>query len=239
MTKTTRFIALVAASGLAVAGLAGPAMAFDRDQLAAASKRMVFAGDVPQVLHPKAHTESFNAWSGQKTDGLCSIPSADPSGPWTDPKFSTKNADLFQMWIQGKKNGGVSERVNVYPSAAKASAAFAELTKQAKKCTGTVTQNPTADDGTSLGTWTQTLSNGTANVGSLTLVTVHRDSENTWPAGEYDAAGSSRYDTYEVYTLAGNAIVNISFEPGSDRDVTKREANATNELAVRANKLWS
>lgn len=235
----TRIAAIAGAAGLILAA-AVPASAVSRDDNVHLAERAVITADVPAALNAFKNATDYN-FSVQSNPGnhayLCGMPAADPDDDWISIQFETKKVLQSRASFWGKGSTGVN--TFWFRSSAAAKKAFTGLTKNVKSCTGTTKQTWTSDDGSAT-EQTRTLSNGvlkSVTVGGVASVFVHSDTESAYTVPDKDG-GTDNWDNYDVYTLAGDAIINTTISSGSSENLAKRATDGAGELAKRAAALW-
>ena len=224
-----KFAAIAAASAVAAIGLAAPAQAYDRELYAFAAGHMIGANDVPASLNVKKGGD-FGAFPSGKTNFLCGDADKQVNYPGGDHQFN--------MYYDGRKGGtGISVNVTQYASAQKAIRAFNDLKKGLKECEGPASGQQTFDDG-STDSWSRL--NTTGNVPLVTVAGVQSVflNENYEDVTTGEGAGTYSSDSYSVYTLVNDVIINTSRYTGSELNMSTRERRAVNQVAFNAVTRW-
>jgi hypothetical protein len=224
-----KFAAIAAASAVAAIGLAAPAQAYDRELYAFAAGHMIGANDVPASLNVKKGGD-FGAFPSGKTNFLCGDADKQVNYPGGDHQFN--------MNYDGRKGGtGISVNVTQYASAQKAIRAFNDLKKGLKECEGPASGQQTFDDG-STDSWSRL--NTTGNVPLVTVAGVQSVflNENYEDVTTGEGAGTYSSDSYSVYTLVNDVIINTSRYTGSELNMSTRERRAVNQVAFNAVTRW-
>jgi hypothetical protein len=224
-----KFAAIAASVAIAGVGLAAPAQAYDREMYAYAAGHMIGANDVPASLNVKKRGD-FGAFPSSRTNFLCGD---------TDKQVNYPGGEFqFNMNYDGRKGGmGVSVNITQYASAQKAIRAFNDLKKGLKECEGPASGQQTFDDG-STDSWSRL--NTTGNVPLVTVAGVQSVflNENYEDVTTGEGAGTYSSDSYSVYTLVNDVIINTSRYTGSELNMSTRERRAVNQVAFNAVTRW-
>lgn len=224
-----KLAAIAAASAVAAVGLAAPALAYDRELYSFAAGHMIAAKDVPAPLQIRKDA-FFNADATSLSNFLCSDGDKQVRYPGGEV--------VFTMSYNGLKGAdGVSVNVTQYASAQKAIRAFNQLKKGLQECSGPASGQETYDDG-STDTWSRLTTTGNVplvTVAGVQSVFLNENYEDV-TTGEF----ASRYvsDTYNVYTLVNDVIINTFHYTGSELNMSTRERRAVNQVAFNAVTRW-
>lgn len=216
------------AAALIAVGMAAPAQAYDRDGYAYAASHMIGYTDIPKSLNVKRGA-SFNANPSHGKNYVCSSESKTVE--------YAGGVHQFSMGYEGRKSAGVNVNVTQYATASKAIKAFDQLKKGLKECAGSKSGSQTFDDG-STDSWSSLTTTG--NVPLVTVAGVQSVFQNQnyddVTTGEYGGRYTS--DTYTVYTLVDDAIINTNFYTGSELNMTTKQRKAVNQVAFNAVTRW-
>ena len=223
-------VAIIAASvAIAGVGFAAPAQAYDRDLYAYAASHMVDYRDIPASLKVRKGA-SFNANPSTGKSYLCGDDQKSVDYPGGKYNFSIN--------YQGRgRDGGINVTVNQYESNEKAISAFNALKKGLRECAGAANGQQTYEDG-SVDTWSRLTTTGNVplvTIAGVPSVFMNMNYEDV-VTGEY----SDRYtsDTYNVYTLVNDVIINTSRYTGSQLNMPTAERRAVNQVAFNAATRW-
>jgi hypothetical protein len=225
----------VIASGIAVAPAA---QAYDKDGYTYAAGHMIERSDIPKALGSYKAGLDFGAMPGDKTLYICSQPQSDPNADSVNVTVPG-SVSIYNASYNGRTENSpfVSVSVNQYASATKAIRAFNLLKKRIATCDGTSAQSWSNDDGTT-STYSTLTTHGvvpsvtTAGVESLFL-SINNLSENL-PEG-----GANVSDSYSVYSLFGDTIIQTSYYSNSTTNLTTAQRKAVNQVAFNAETRWA
>lgn len=224
-----KFAAFAAASVVAVVGLSAPAQAYDRELYSYAAGHMIGANDVPAPLQIRKDA-FFNAAATSDRNFLCG--NADRLVHYPGGEH------MFSINYNGRKGAdGVDVNVVQYASAQKAIRAFNQLKKGLQECSGPASGQETFDDG-STDTWSRLTTTG--NVPLVTIAGVQSVflNENYEDVTSGEFGGRYVSDTYNVYTLVNDVIINTSHYTGSELNMSTKERRAVNQVAFNAVTRW-
>lgn len=221
----------VAAACIAVAGvgLAAPAQAYDRDQYSYAAGHMIGHEDIPASLNVKKGAD-FGAFPSGGKNFLCGDETKRVEYPGGELEFNVN--------YNGKKGtSGINVSISQYASASRAIRAFNALKDGLKQCEGPASGQNTFDDG-STDTWSRL--NTTGNVPLVTIAGVPSVflNQNYEDVTSGDDGGTYSSDSYTVYTLVGDVIINTSRYTGSELNMSTKERKAVNQVAFNAVTRW-
>jgi hypothetical protein len=222
-----KFVALGAAALIAV-GLAGPAQAYDRDGYSYAAGHMIGYKDIPKSLDAKRGA-SLDVYNRPGKNYVCSVDSKD-----VEYAGGVQNSS---MGFQGRKGTSVNVNVAQYASTAEAIKAFDALKKGAPTCEGPNTGSQTFDDG-STDSWSNLITTGNVpmvTVAGVESIFVNQNYDDV-TTGEYGGRYSS--DTYSVYTLVNDVIIETTYYTGSELNMTTKQRKAVNQVAFNAVTRW-
>ena len=235
--KTRRILTTTVVAAAAVTMIAGPAMAYDRDAYGHAASSMIERSDIPKSLGEFKKGLGFNGITSSDKSFICDVPQADPNASDVSvsipgPKYSFSG----NYNGKGKDAPFISVAVNQYKSAEDAIAAYDDLKKNIKKCTGTGSNTWTNDDGSTT-TYSTELTNGvvpavtTTGVESL-FVSSNSLSEST--------PGDSRFvnDQYTVFSLVDDVIIQTQYYSNANTNLTSKQRKAVNQVAFNAETRW-
>ncbi len=229
-----KFLAVAASAALLPVALAAPAQAYDRDMYSYAAGHMIGHEDIPAALNVKRGA-NFSATPFRGKNFLC--------GDETARVEYAGGTMLFNINYEGKRNSsGIGVSVTQYASANKAIKAFNELKAGLKKCEGPASGQQTFDDG-STDTWSRLNTTGSvplvtvAGVASVFVNENYDDVTSGSPDGTY-GGGSYSSDSYSVYTLVNDVIINTSRYTGSQLNMSTKERKAVNQVAFNAVTRW-
>lgn len=227
-----KFAAVVAASAVAAVGLAVPAQAYDRELYSYAAGHMVGSSDIPASLKVRKGA-NFNAYPARGRTFLCQNPDNSK-----EPVEFTGGDYGFSVNYQGRgRDGGIGVTVIQYASSKQAIAAFDELRKGLRECAGAATGQETYDDG-STDTWSRLTTTGSVplvTVAGVPSVFINQNYQDV-VAGEYPTQYTS--DSYNVYTLVNDVIINTNHYTGSEINLSTKERRAVNQVAFNAVTRW-
>jgi hypothetical protein len=224
----------VAVAALTLGTLAAPAaMAYDRQAYSYAAAHMPAAKSIPKALGSYRPGVFFSA-SAESTDiYLCSPTSG---GKGLSVKGAKYAYSVGYRSVARNAKRGVNVNVWQFASATAAIKAFNTLEKDAKKCTGEMSNSYTDDDGTTY-TYTSLTSNGkvpAVTVTGVQSVFIETDFRNAASDGTPD----NTYDTYIVYTLVNDVIIGSSLNNNVEATVSKAERAAMSTFAFRNVDAW-
>lgn len=229
MKKIAATLATVALIGV---GIATPAHAYDRELYAYAAGHMVGVSDIPASLKVRKGAY-FSAYPARGRTYLCQ----DPGRSNESVEFSGGDYG-FAVNYQGRgRDGGVGVTVMQYASSQKAIAAFEEVKQGLGKCAGAANGQETSDDG-STDTWSRLTTTGTVplvTIAGVPSVFINQNYEDV-VAGEYPSQYTS--DSYNVYTLVNDVIINTNHYTGSELNMSTKERRAVNQVAFNAVTRW-
>ncbi|SRR6056297_146792 len=228
MKKT---LAATAAIALAAVGFATPAAAYDRDAYGYAAEHMIGYKDIPASLNAKKGAV-FNALPGS-SNYVC-------GDSEKTVQFPGGEHDFFIAYNGKRGTDGVNVMVSQYASSKKAIAAFEKLKTALERCEGPKSgqENYGTDDDPQIDTWSRLTTTGV-----VPLVTV-AGVESVFINDNYEdvtsGTASDRYtsDTYNVYTLVNDVIINTSRSTGSELNMPTKERRAVNQVAFNAVTRW-
>lgn len=223
-----KFATVAACIAVAGVGLVAPAQAYDRDGYSYAAGHMIGFKDIPKSLNAKRGA-NFSAYDIPGKNYLCGSDSK-------DVEFSGGQRS-YSINYQGRGSSSTNVSVSEYGSDAAAEKAFNGLRNSLKECEGTSSGSQTFDDG-SVDTWQKLTTTG--SVPMVTVVGVEsvflNENYEDVTTGEYGGRYTS--DTYSVYTLVGDVIVQTNFYTGSELNMTAKQRKAVNQVAFNAVTRW-
>lgn len=224
-----KLVVIAAAVALVGVGLAAPAHAYDRELYSYAASHMVDYRDIPASLKVRKGA-SFSAFPSTSKAYVCGDEQKTIEYPGGEYNFSIS--------YQGRgRDGGIDVTVAQYSSTQKAIAAFNALKKGMRECAGAASGQRTYEDG-STDTWSRLTTTGNVplvTIAGVASVFMNMNYEDV-VTGEY----SDRYtsDTYNVYTLVNDVIINTSHYTGSQLNMPTSERRAVNQVAFNAVTRW-
>lgn len=236
--KTRRILTTTVVAAAAVTMIAGPAMAYDRDAYGHAASSMIERSDIPKTLGEFQKMLGFSAYAGGDKLFVCDVPQADPNA--SDVSVSIPGSKyVFAGSYQGKgKNDApsVDVSVNQYKNAEDAIAAFDDLKKKIKKCTGTGSNTWTDEDGTTT-TYSTEVTNGVVPAVTTTGVESLFVSNNSLSESK---PGDSKFvnDQYTVLSLVDDTIIQTTYFSNTNNNMTTKQRKAVNQVAFNAETRW-
>lgn len=227
-----KIVVTAASAALVVVGLAAPAQAYDRELYSYAAGHMVGSSDIPASLKVRKGA-NFNAYPARGRTFLCQKPGE------SDDFLQFPGGDYgFSVNYQGRgRDGGIGVTVMQYASSQKAIAAFDEVKKGLRACAGAANGQETNDDG-STDTWSRLTTTGNVplvTVAGVPSVFINQNYEDV-VTGEYPDRYTS--DSYNVYTLVNDVIINTNHYTGSELNMATSERRAVNQVAFNAVTRW-
>ncbi|MFM1917265.1 MAG: hypothetical protein RJB01_780 [Actinomycetota bacterium] len=222
-----------ALAALTVGALSAPAHAYDRKAYTYAAGHMISAKDVPSPISLRSNGY-FNAGSDGTKSWLCSKDDKDVE--YSGGKYR------FSINYQGKKKGasGINSSVQQYASATKAIAAFDELKKGAKTCSGATSGSSsyTNDAGDTItDTWSSLNTTGSVPMVTITgVASIFINTNYEDVSSDQDSPYTS--DNYTVYTLLDDVIISTNYYSGSEINLSAAEKKAVNMAAFNAVDAW-
>lgn len=224
-----KFATVAACIAVAGVGLVAPAQAYDRDLYSYAASHMIGHEDIPSSLNAKTGAD-FGAFPSSSKNFLCGDDTKQVEYPGGEMQFSVN--------YEGKKNTpGIGVTISQYKSSAQAIRAFNELKDALKRCEGPASGQQTFEDGNS-DTWSRL--NTTGNVPLVTIAGVPSVflNQNYQDITSGEDGGTYSSDSYNVYTLVGDVIINTSRYTGSELNMSTKERRAVNQVAFNAVTRW-
>ncbi len=229
-----KFLGIAASAALLGVVAAAPAQAYDRELYAYAAGHMIGHEDIPASLNAKKGA-NFGAYPTSGKNFLCGDDN-------TRVEFAGGQMQFSVNYIGKKDSAGVGVSITQYGSASQAIKAFNELKAGLKKCEGPASGQQTFDDG-STDTWSRLNTTGSvplvtvAGVASVFLNENYEDVTSGSADGTY-GGGSYSSDSYSVYTLVNDVIINTSRYTGSQLNMSTKERKAVNQVAFNAVTRW-
>jgi hypothetical protein len=228
-------LSLAGALGAAVA-VATPAAAYPRDDYSYAAAHMIARSDIPASLGTFKKSLSFSADKGN-TNYACWVPTSDPDAQQVSVKYPGGTYSYSGSYEgRGKDAPSLVVGVDQYSSASAAIKAFNVLKKGIVKCTGTGSNTFTDDDGTTYA-YSTLLTHGVVPTVSTLGVESLFVSNNSL---QEETPGDSRYvnDTYTVYSLFGDVIIQTQYYSNTNTNLTTKQRRAVNRVAFNAETAW-
>lgn len=225
-----RIRSIIAATAALVVAAAVPAQAYNPDAYAYGAGHMITKKQVASSLDATGGGDFF-ASSRVGKSWLCGDETTReeyPNGKYNfNISYTTKKSDA----------SNISVVVQQYASAQKAIAAWKVLTKAIEKCAGDKSGTETYDDGTT-DTWSRNTTVG--NVPLVTVTGVVSKFMNVNYTDVTTGAYPSNYtsDTYAVYTLVNDVIINTTYYSGNEVNLSAAERKGVNQTAFNAVSAW-
>ncbi|MCF8539252.1 MAG: hypothetical protein K9G05_06580 [Candidatus Nanopelagicales bacterium] len=207
------------------------AQAYDTEAFAYAASHFLSEKDLPAAFASKGGMNINVSTTSGKTF-VCTSPS--PDGPDVTLAKPVRNSIAFYQPI--KKSLTLSIAVNEYRSNTAAEKAFAQLTKDIKKCDGDATGSWTDDSGT-VYPYENVVTSGKIPAVTVTGVASIFTNENS---NNLAVQGQPAYlnDNMNIYTLVNNAIIVTEGSTGSALNFTAKQKKALEKVAFDMVSTW-
>jgi hypothetical protein len=231
----TSTLGLFAAGALVAGVIAAPtAIAYDKAGYTYAAGHLLPAKQIPKVLGVYRANPGFSVDPDNSSIYLCYV-----SDTETDVRVRAKNVNYSGFYRNAQRNSTKNVSMNMYEfrTSQGAISAFRSLEREAKKCTGTSNSSFQDDDSGVTYTWSSTKSNGkvpSVTVAGVASVFVNVDYIN----GSSDRDGQDLSDSYSVYTLVNNVILQTNYSIGNAAQLTPAERKGAHQLAFNNVTAW-
>jgi hypothetical protein len=235
--RSVRLLGLLTVTALGTSMMLAPqAAAYDREAYSYAASHMIQRSDIPMALGDFRSGLNFNGMEGLRVS-VCAVPQSDSSQEQQQVMMARPAMDFTGSYFSAKDDGPVLEvSVRQYPTATKAIKAFDALKKNIKRCTGTGSSSWTDEDGVTA-TYSTQVSNavvpGVTVVGVESLSVTQNNLSQSAPA---DADFIN--DSYSVFTLVNDVILQTSYNAFGSQDPTKAQRKAVDQVAFNAVGRW-
>lgn len=228
-------LSLLASGALVASAVAAPAaVAYDKSGYAYAASHLVTTKQIPKVLGVYRANPGFNVDPDNSGIYLCYVSDTD-----SDVRVKAKNVNYSSFYRNANRNSSKSVSTNVYEfrSNQVAIAAFRSLEREAKKCIGTSNSSYQDDDSGVTYTWSSTKTNGkvpAVTVTGVASVFINIDYIN----GSSDREGQDLSDSYSVFTLVNDVILQTNYSIGNAAQLTAAERKGAHQLAFNNVTAW-
>lgn len=225
-----RIRSILAATAALVVAAAVPVHAYNPDAYAYGAGHMITAKQIPSSLNAR-DGGNFYATSNPGKNWLCgddTFREEYPGGKYSfNIGYATKKTDA----------SSINMSVDQYASATKAIAVWKGLTKSIEKCSGEKSGTETYDDG-STDSWARNTTVGNVPLVTVTGVVSKFMNVNYTDTANGDNSTTYNSDTYSVFTLVNDVIINTTYYTGSELNLTASERKAVNQAAFNAVSAW-